>query len=181
MTALDFLVLILVGGGAARGAFRGFTTEVLTLLSWVFGIVALRVFYAPVADWFADVMQPGALAAIAAFLLLFFGVVLLVRFLASRIGSGVRNSVVGPVDRVLGLGFGALKGLVAVTLIFLFVNLATDYVSGEGADPPHWIADAASFPLLNASSRAIVDFAQENGDAANSTPVEQDRSSSDPG
>ena len=38
-----------------------------------------------------------------------------------RAGSAARarNSVVGPVDRVLGAGFGALKGLIGATLLYL--------------------------------------------------------------
>ncbi|MCA1750084.1 MAG: CvpA family protein, partial [Sphingomonadales bacterium] len=67
MTALDGIVLILVGGGAVRGGFRGFTYEAATLAAWVLGIVALRLFFTPVANWLADGFASPGFAAVIAF------------------------------------------------------------------------------------------------------------------
>ena len=44
--------------------------------------------------------------------------------------------MLGPFDRVLGGGFGALKGLLGATLFFLLANLATDMVYGPEAERP---------------------------------------------
>jgi membrane protein required for colicin V production len=68
--------------------------------------------------------------------------------------------MLGPVDRALGGGFGALKGLLAVTLFFLLANLATDLVYGPQADRPQWMTKSRTYPLLNASGRAIVDWVE---------------------
>jgi membrane protein required for colicin V production len=68
--------------------------------------------------------------------------------------------VLGPVDRVLGGGFGVIKGLLAATLFFLFANLATDLVYGAEAERPAWMTDSRTYPLLNASGRAIVDWVE---------------------
>jgi membrane protein required for colicin V production len=68
--------------------------------------------------------------------------------------------VLGPFDRTLGAGFGLLKGLLGATLFFLLANLATDMVYGPQADRPHWMTSSRTFPLLNASGRAIVDWYQ---------------------
>ncbi len=79
---------------------------------------------------------------------------------SSRCSPGSRRSVVGPVDRVLGGGFGVLKGLIGATLFFLLANLATDLVYGPEADRPEWMTSSQTFPLLNASGRAIVDWVE---------------------
>ena len=68
--------------------------------------------------------------------------------------------MLGPVDRALGLGFGALKGLLAATVLFLAVNLADDTVFGGGSARPEWMRTARTYPLLNASGRAVVDWVQ---------------------
>jgi membrane protein required for colicin V production len=68
--------------------------------------------------------------------------------------------MLGPVDRVLGGGFGALKGLLGATLFFLLANLATDMVYGPQADRPEWMSKSRTYPLLNASGRAIVDWVE---------------------
>jgi len=64
----------------------------------------------------------------------------------------------GPVDRFLGGGFGMLKGLVGAAMFFLLANLATDMVYGPNAERPNWMTTSRTFPLLNASGRAIVDM-----------------------
>jgi len=66
----------------------------------------------------------------------------------------------GPIDRVLGSGFGLLKGLLAATLFFLLANLATDMVYGPQAERPEWMTASRTYPLLNASGRGIVDWVE---------------------
>ena len=68
--------------------------------------------------------------------------------------------MLGPFDRMLGAGFGLLKGLLGATLFFLLANLATDMVYGPQADRPQWMTKSHTYALLNASGRSIVDFVQ---------------------
>ena len=73
----------------------------------------------------------SAAAAVLAFAILFVPSFLLVKLLARQIGGKTRrHAMLGPFDRVLGAGFGMLKGLLGVTLFFLLANLATD-MKGE--------------------------------------------------
>jgi len=53
-----------------------------------------------------------------------------------------------------------LKGLIGATLFFLLANLATDMVYGTRADRPEWMTDSRTYPLLNATGRAVVDWVQ---------------------
>ena len=51
--------------------------------------------------------------------------------LATQLGARTRASVLGPVDRALGFGFGALKGLILTSLAFLLLLLAADFIGGK--------------------------------------------------
>ena len=96
-----------------------------------------------------------------AFAILFVPSFLLVKFVARSLGKKTRrHSMLGPFDRVLGGGFGALKGLLGATLFFLLANLATDMVYGPQADRPQWMTKSRTYPLLNASGRGIVDWVE---------------------
>jgi membrane protein required for colicin V production len=53
-----------------------------------------------------------------------------------------------------------VKGLLAATLFFLFANLATDLIYGAEAERPAWMTNSKTYPLLNASGRAIVDWVE---------------------
>src|SRR5690348_4003426 len=100
-------------------------------------------------------------AAVLAFALLFVPSFLLVKLLARSLGGRTRrHALLGPFDRVLGGGFGLLKGLLGATLFFLLANLATDMVYGPQADRPQWMTKSRTYPLLNASGRAIVDWVE---------------------
>lgn len=160
LTALDIIVLLLVGGGIVLGFMRGFVGEVLSLMAWVAGVLALKVLHEPATAILLQPVGTPAGAAVLAFILIFGITFLVVKLIARRIGNATKKSVVGPVDRVLGGGFGALKGLIAATLIYLAANLFYDTVHGRFAERPEWMRDSRTFPLLYASGNAVVEFVE---------------------
>lgn len=160
LTALDVIVLLAVGGGAIWGALRGFVFEIVSLLSWILAVIALRFLHEPVADLLTGTVGTAAAAAVLAFALIFGIVFLGTRLIGRRLGIGARQSGIGVFDRILGFGFGALKGLIGVTLLFLLANLLIDVGYGGAAARPDWLTGSRSYPLLNASGRAIVDFVE---------------------
>ena len=50
--------------------------------------------------------------------------------------------------------------LLGATLFFLLANLSTDLVYGPEAQRPEWMRKSRTYPLLNASGRAIVDWVE---------------------
>ncbi|MBC2778208.1 CvpA family protein [Parasphingopyxis marina] len=170
MTALDAIVLILVGGGAILGAMRGFTYEVMTLLAWVIGVLALRLLYEPFNTVIGGFVGAQGAAPVLSFAIIFGVFFFASRFAGRRLGIGVRESFIGPIDRILGFGFGALKGLIAITLVFLLANLAMDIAYGGGSDRPDWMRESRTYPLLNASGRAIVDFVEMRKETGEEEP-----------
>jgi membrane protein required for colicin V production len=158
LTALDIIVLLLVGGCGVLGLWRGFVTELLSLFAWVAAIFALKIAHAPLTAFLVGIVGTGSGAAVLSFVLIFLVVFVAGKMIAAALGRRTRQSVLGPIDRVLGLGLGALKGLIGATLLFLLANLGTDTLYGGRSARPEWMRASQSFPLLNASSRAIVDF-----------------------
>ena len=160
MSALDIFVIVLLGGGAIIGFVRGLVHEMLSLLAWVVAIVMLRMFHTPISVSLAGSVGSATAAAVLAFVILFLPSFLFMKLLARSIGRKTRTSVLGPFDRVLGGGFGMLKGLLAVTLFFLLANLATDLTYGPDEPRPEWMRNSRTYPLLNASGRAVVDWVE---------------------
>jgi membrane protein required for colicin V production len=158
LTALDILVLLAVGGAATLGIMRGFVTEVLSLFAWIGIVFALKLFHVPLTHALTGVVGTTTGAAVLAFAILSGGTYFGGRMVANAIGSRTRDSVLGPVDRALGFGFGALKGLILVSLAFLLVVLMTDTVRGGPTHRPEWLTSARVYPLLNETSAAIADF-----------------------
>jgi len=162
VTALDVFVFLLLIGGAAIGFVRGFVHEVISILAWIVGIAMLKLFHTQLWTGLENMFHTSSAAgAVLAFALLFVHSFLLVKLLARSLGGRTRrHAVLGPFDRTLGGGFGLLKGLLGATLFFLLANLATDMVYGPQADRPQWMTKSRTYPLLNASGRAIVDWVE---------------------
>jgi membrane protein required for colicin V production len=169
MSALDIFVILLLGGGAMIGFVRGFVHEMLSLFAWVVAIAMVKLFHTQLSEGLSTTVGTDAGAAVLAFALLFVPSFILVKLLARSIGGRTRKSLLGPVDRVLGGGFGMLKGLLGATMFFLFANLATDLVYGPQADRPEWMTSSRTYPLLNASGRAIVDWVEARRTAIGET------------
>ena len=73
------------------------------------------------------------------------------------VGTRARDSLLGPLDRVLGFGFGAVKGAIIVVIGFALLVLGYDTVWGEEGRP-NWIVTARTYPSINAGSEALVGY-----------------------
>jgi membrane protein required for colicin V production len=155
MTGFDLIVLLVVGVAAVGGFMRGFVQEILSLAAWGVAILAIYNLHSPLYEWLLPkVGNPSGAATLA------FAVLLLIpyagmKLIAGRLGEGTRTSLLGPIDRVLGFGFGAIKGAIVVTCAFALLVLGYDAAWGI-AGRPDWIKQARTYPLVNASADALV-------------------------
>ena len=164
MTALDIIVLFLLGGGAVFGFIRGFVQEALSMIAWIMIIVAVRLLHAPATTILSEAVGTESGAAVLAFLAIVIVIYALGRWVAKAIGSKSRKSMLGPIDRVLGFGFGALKGLIGATLIFLLLVMGYETLFGSDEKRPEWMITSRTYPLLNASGDAMSAFVSERRD-----------------
>ncbi len=162
MTALDVIVFAVLGGGAIFGFMRGFVQEVLALLVWLLILFAIRFFHAPIAEAMTGIVGTQGGAAVAAYLLITAVAFIGGRMTARAVGKQTRSSLLGPVDRILGFGFGVVKGLAIMSLMFLAVILVNDLLYGEESEHPAWLTSSRSYPLLNASGSALSEYISEN-------------------
>jgi membrane protein required for colicin V production len=156
----DYVVLSVVGLAAVMGLVRGLVREAISLGSWVVGGVVVRLFHHDVTLWLAPRTGGQASAAAVAFLLLFFGVVVLGRLVASFLIQAARASGLGPADRLLGFGFGALKGVILSAILFLMIEFGTGLFDPT-RQPPQWLTAARSAPLLRMTADAMVHWVRE--------------------
>jgi membrane protein required for colicin V production len=96
-----------------------------------------------------------------AFLAIVIVIFALGKWISNSIGKRSRKSVLGPIDRVLGFGFGMLKGLIFSTLIFLFLVMGYETFFGDKDQRPEWMTKSRTYPLLNASGDAMSEFVRE--------------------
>jgi membrane protein required for colicin V production len=159
LTSFDVVVLILVSLAALAGLARGFVGEIVSLIAWVAGIAAVRFFHTPAKAIAVQWTGTEAGGAILAVVVLFLGAFIAVRVVGGMVSNTTKASVIGPVDRSLGLGFGAAKGVLAAALLFLLANLTFDTID-PGEPSPEWLAKARTAPTLAMVSKALTDFVE---------------------
>ena len=160
MTGFDIIVLLIVGIAAVGGFLRGFVQEILSLGGWILAIVAIRYLHTDVTALLFGFIGTPSGAAVLAFVLLLLVPYAAMRLVAGRAGRASRASLLGPFDRVLGFGFGAVKGAIIVVMAFALLVLGYDTVWGPSGRPV-WIVNARTYPFVNASSEAMVQLIRE--------------------
>ncbi len=162
MALFDIVVLLVVGAFGVRGLIKGFVKEVLSLCAVVAGIVAVRLLHAPITLWVTPFLGNEYAAALLTFAFIFGVVYVAVKLLASTVSSQMRNVGLGMFDRVLGLGFGAIKGMLIATVCFVAFTFVYDALYGELSPRPDWLRLTRSYPLLNASGEAMSSWVAQN-------------------
>ena len=156
LTSLDIMVLVSIAVAGGFGAMRGFVVEVFSLAAWIAGIVAVKLFHGTATEMLVTPVGTTGGASLLALALVFGIAFLAVRLTGNRLGASARGSLLGPFDRVLGLGFGMVKGLLAATLAFLLMGQVYDILNGRNAARPDWMQKSRTYDLLRASSTALV-------------------------
>jgi len=98
----DVLVVLVVLGSAAYATWKGFVDETLSIFAWAAAAIGCLIFGPWTADLLRGMISPGWLATLAGYAAVFVAVFIPLSFASHRFGQGVRNSLVGPIDRVLG-------------------------------------------------------------------------------
>lgn len=123
MTWLDIAFVVVIALSMLLSLFRGVVKEVLSLAVWVLSFwLAFRYSY-PVSRLLEGMVPYESARLGAAFLLIFIAVLvagMLLSGLASRL---VRAGGLGLADRVLGAVFGALRGVIVVTVLVMMMAL----------------------------------------------------------
>ncbi len=158
MTALDIIFILLVGLGLVFGLMRGFVHEVLSLAVWVGIVVALWLLHEPLSVALGPVIGTVSGAYMLAFVLIFLVVLIGGKLIVRRIGGATRRSRLGAIDRILGGGFGAVKGLVGVALFYMAFSLVYDTIWGRDERRPDWVARAQTYRLVHSASDTIVNL-----------------------
>lgn len=160
MTGFDIIVLLIVGVAAVGGFLRGFVQEMLSLAAWVLAIFAIHFLHTDLTTFLYGYVGTPSGAAVLAFALLLLIPYAAMKLIASRAGAASRSSVLGPVDRVLGFGFGTIKGVIVAVMAFSLLVLGYDAVWGVGGRPT-WITNARTYDFIDASADKLVDLIEK--------------------
>ncbi|MCB1889017.1 MAG: CvpA family protein [Rhodocyclaceae bacterium] len=151
MTAFDIVVIGLLAICAGLGFWRGFVSEVLAIAAWVVAIVLARLFTVPLAEQMIFI-EGELVRQAAAFLAILIGTLMAGGILRWILRELLKAAGLGAADRILGAGFGVVKGLVIALVVVLLGGLTGVSQAGWWRQavltPPLETAVLAARPLM---------------------------------
>jgi membrane protein required for colicin V production len=158
MNGADYLILGILVVSVLLGLFRGFLRESIALLTWLGGIWLAWHFSYLVEPYLGGLLKTPPQSIWAARTLIFIAVYILGSFVGALLAHFVRGSALSlAIDRVLGLAFGFVKGLVMITvLVMLGLLLHLDGV--------RWWQQSRFMPYAVEVSRWVRAFAEAGVD-----------------
>ena len=160
MTGFDFIVLLILVVAATGGYIRGFKQEMLSLGSWLLTAFAIRFLHTPLTLVMQDYIGQNVTTSVLAFTLLLLTPYAAMKVIANNVGTASKGAVLGPIDRILGVGFGALKGMVITIIAFAVLVLGYDSV-WDYRGRPVWITTGQSYELIDAGSRSLLEVLEQ--------------------
>ena len=154
LTYLDLGLLGICFLSGLLAMYRGLTREALSIISWALAALATLYFVAYRSDLAdslaADYGQSPLVMKIAIGVAIFIIVLVIVHFITIRFSDSVLESRVGMIDRILGFGFGVVRGFLLVVIGYLFAN----FLFEEKIMPP-WVKEAQAFPYIKDTGTSL--------------------------
>lgn len=116
---LDWAIVTIVLVSTLISLKRGFIKESLSLVIWVLAFVVALVFYPEVSVRLQTEIDSASLRKLVSILILFVGTLLVGSLFLYVVGRLVVFTGLSGLDRVLGLVFGALRGVVIVVFVMI--------------------------------------------------------------
>jgi membrane protein required for colicin V production len=151
VTGYDALVVLLVLGSAVAGWFRGGAREIVTLISFTAAALLALLALPLTGPLFRHFIHPAWIGTVAAVVVVFIVGHIAIRafggWLSRRLHEG---ETLGRLDRVGGVGFGLVRGLVLIGVFHLVFAAVT-----PPERLPGWFRGAALYPVSAASAKTI--------------------------
>lgn len=169
MSLFDIILLCIIAGFGLFGLWFGLISTLGSIVGTILGVYLASRWYVPVADWLIKTTgwSPN-FSKVVIFIIVFLIINRLVGFVFYIVGKLLRVVTRLPfikgLDRLLGLAFGILEGLIVLGIIFYFINkfpVSPKFMTmiAESKIAPYTLAVASLlWPLIPPALKSIKDY-----------------------
>jgi membrane protein required for colicin V production len=155
LSYLDIGLIAIAFISGILAMYRGFAREMLSIISWAIAggaVLYFVLFHRKFAeDMAAQTGTQVAIAQIAIGAVIFLIVLIIVHLITARLSDAILDSRVGMIDRILGLGFGVLRGFLLVVIPYMFYQ---HFIPDESKHYD-WVRNSQSLPYLKSTGEGL--------------------------
>ena len=155
-TVLDWALLAVLLASVLVSLLGGLVREAMSLVAWLATYFLATMFSPGMEALAGDVIASEEVRRIAAFGAVFIATLIMGSLVTYLAGLVVKLTGLGVLDRLLGMAFGALRGVVAAVVATMVLRAALD---AAGAQPP-WFTDSVLVPHLLLMENWVKDTSQ---------------------
>ncbi len=119
LSHFDYIVIGIIALSGLIAFFRGFVQETLSLLLWIIAFAAAMFLNAYLDPYFINYIDSPEIRRILTIITVFIGIIFVGGLLIKFLRGLVHWSGMGGLDRLLGVLFGFLRGMLLIVVIYL--------------------------------------------------------------
>lgn len=121
---IDYVIIATIFLSVITGLFRGFVKEIVALFTWMSGLYCAFLYSERCESLFITHIHDKTLRLAAAFVAVLITVLIIGALVTRLLNIILYKTGLSGTDRVLGMGFGFIRGLFTVSLIIIAVKMA---------------------------------------------------------
>ncbi len=122
---IDLGIIVLLGLSVLTGLIRGFVKELIALCVWVLAIWLALTYSLSLGSWLQSYIHDKTVRTAVAFIGVLLATLIVGGLVNALLSFILKRSGLSGTDRVLGMGFGLVRGIFIVSLVILMVKMTS--------------------------------------------------------
>ncbi len=163
MNTFDIVVIVIISFCLIRGLFKGVIGEMSGIIGVIAGFYGAYTYYPLITVYAEKWIENSGIRNLIAFFFLFCAILVMIGLISVLIRKFLKLVFLGWVDRTFGLVFGAAKGLLIVSVLFImittFLPKSSNVLAGSKFSP--YIAKVSKAMTVFVSQNSKKDFLKQ--------------------